>query len=185
MTDSQEPEKGRTNERANEMVRLYNNERLTMQEIGDRFGISRERVRQILSPFDLVLHHGVDKRTERRRQIREAFERIDAGETNTKEEAERLGFANAPTLRKRFRQLDLRLKPQEPAPHGTGTRYTYYRCRCELCRAAMHQLHLSRREREPPRHGTSSSYSNWGCRCARCKEAQCAYQRKRRNAKRL
>lgn len=69
-----------------------------------------------------------------------------------------------------------------PAPqHGTSTRYTHYKCRCDLCRAANAQRARNGRVNRQKRldqveiaHGVSG-YRNWGCRCSVCTEANTTY----------
>ena len=48
-------------ERNQEILRLWNEEVLTLEEIGERFGLTRERVRQLL-----VQHGGKDPRLVRK-----------------------------------------------------------------------------------------------------------------------
>ena len=182
MSDSQEPEN--VDPRALEFKRLYEDERLTMQEIGDRHGISRQRVQQILSSVTLSLHYGMPRKEERDQRLREAWERIGAGEATVAQEAKRLGYSRTKNLQQAFYRLGLKRGPKEPPPHGTLSRYTYHRCRCELCRAAARDSRQERVGQKPPRHGTPSSYRNWGCRCVKCRKAERDDQRKRRIAKR-
>ena len=168
-----------TDPRTPEFKRLYEEGRLTMQEIADRYGISRQRVQQILSLVTLSLHYGVRRGEERANRIVEAWERIGTGEATTAEEAKRLGYSRPKNLQQAFYRLGLKRGPKEPPEHGTLSRYMHHRCRCELCRAASRANYESRIGRPPPRHGTSSSYRNWGCRCVKCRRAERLAQRKR------
>ena len=47
-------EKAQLIERAREMHRLKNEEQLSLQKIGDKYGLSRERVRQIIAKYERV-----------------------------------------------------------------------------------------------------------------------------------
>ena len=182
MSDSQEPEN--RSERSLEMARLYRDEEMTMQEIADLNEISRERVRQILKPFKLAVHHGARKKDEREQRVREAWERIGAGEVTVAQEAKRLGYSRTKNLQQAFYRLGLKREgPKEPPPHGTLNRYTYHRCRCELCREAARDVRQERVGQKPPHHGTVSSYRNWGCRCVKCRRAERQDQRKKRQKK--
>jgi hypothetical protein len=68
------------------------------------------------------------------------------------------------------------LAPDDPR-HGTRHGYVYFKCRCDLCRAA--QAEYQRKNRADLRerlaevfdslpHGVHSTYNNWGCRCEAC-----------------
>jgi len=64
--------------------------------------------------------------------------------------------------------------------HGTISRYTNDKCRCDDCRAAHRRYSAKRRAQrrellqdDPTlvEHGRLSTYLNWGCRCTECTEA--------------
>jgi hypothetical protein len=75
-------------------------------------------------------------------------------------------------------------------PHGLS-RYTSrdYRCRCEVCRAAMAAYMRSTRARRRTQpipdhvtHGTATAYTQWGCRCDDCRAAATQHGRAWRQA---
>lgn len=55
-------------ERAKAMLALYETDNLTLDEIGDRYGVTRERVRQIIAPLrtDTSPYAGTKRRTDNR-----------------------------------------------------------------------------------------------------------------------
>lgn len=59
--------------------------------------------------------------------------------------------------------------------HGLLSTYTYWKCRCEACRAANaayhQQLRMSRNPKDAKEHGTLSTYVNYRCRCEVCSAA--------------
>jgi AraC-like DNA-binding protein len=172
-------------ERAEEMRNLYANERLTYSEIGERFGLSRQRVQQILAPFDLEPHGGSRKRIQQDERLRLAFARIEAGESTTVEEALKLGYKTQHTLRGAFHRLGLH-RSEKPLPeHGTYARYASKKdpCRCDLCMEAGREQRNKRRGREPPEHGTNASYRNYGCHCDLCRAAARKYEKELRDRK--
>lgn len=69
-------------------------------------------------------------------------------------------------------------------PHGTNSRYTNHRCRCDECRQAHRDYAASRRRYaaahplppDDPRHGTVVAYVHYLCRCERCKRAASNYR---------
>lgn len=95
-----------------------------------------------------------------------------------------------------------------PPAHGTNSRYTNYRCHCELCVEA-HRVALAeyrerrrletgrdrapekpRRERTPRKrlaaeHGTITMYTEYRCRCEPCRQAIADYRREARRARKL
>ena len=74
------------------------------------------------------------------------------------------------------------LPPGDPR-HGTGTGYTYWRCRCGICQEwnCVKQAEYRARRKPPPpgdpRHGQFSTYTNWNCRCESCRAAGLAHDR--------
>lgn len=55
--------------------------------------------------------------------------------------------------------------------HGTRSRYSYYGCRCDLCKQAQREQHEQWKKSASAEHGTLKNY-NLGCRCAACVEAR-------------
>lgn len=69
--------------------------------------------------------------------------------------------------------------------HGTASKYTNDRCRCDECRAAWSIYIRALRQRRaaeglPPsvEHG-ATTYTNWGCRCRTCVEGMRAEAKER------
>jgi hypothetical protein len=82
--------------------------------------------------------------------------------------------------------------PGSMAPHGTLTRYTTHKCRCDECKASWRDYHRRVRGCRPlevynaeraAKHGTEAKYRN-GCRCDACRAASSAARRSRRAADR-
>lgn len=67
-------------------------------------------------------------------------------------------------------------------PHGTRNGYSYYKCRCEPCKAAQSEYGHKRRGAPKPKkpwsHGTLSGYTYRKCRCEDCKKAAAEYGRR-------
>lgn len=82
-----------------------------------------------------------------------------------------------------------RLRTPEDCPehiHGTPSGYSYYGCRCDVCRRGNRERHRRMREDRQQRlheapHGTPGGYVNWGCRCGDCTAAYSQYQRAKVN----
>lgn len=161
-------------ERQVEMGRLYVEEGLTYREIAERYGISRQRVAQLLEPFGFPRHWGRRRQLERARTLEAVHERVRSGETSLRDEWEALGYASEDSLRNAL--LSLGLHFERHAPHGVRWRYNRG-CRCELCKVAHREYMRSLRRSEPRTHGTASAYTNYGCRCAECREAVRVYRR--------
>lgn len=159
-------------ERATEMARLYAEERLTLQEIADRYNLSRERVRQLIEPFGIKPLGGKRKREEREHELRATHARIMSGETTTAAEAERLGYAKPKYLRMAFWRLGLKLRKP-----GMG----------EAARAEREaeRKRLARATGKPKKHGTVSGYKNFGCHCPRCRAANRKHENKLRRSRRM
>ena len=157
--------------RLEDMVRLYEEEGLTLSEIGEQYGITRQRVSQLIRESGLSTgeaHHGV---TRRERARRAAHERVVAGETTAESEAEIFGISKW-ALVEYWRDLGLTVENQftRSPQHGTNYRYRCG-CKCDECVAAMRAEKRRMRERdEPPSHGLSG-YVNYGCRCEVCTAA--------------
>lgn len=158
------------NSRDTKIIIRYVEDGLSTREVGDEFGLTRERVRQILVDSGITRRHGGERRrVQDDDRIRAAFDRITEDGSTTKIEAEILGVRSG-SLRARFRRMGLRL-PLAVARHGTRHYYMKYKCRCVPCRAAASAHGRSLKQREPPEHGTASAYHNYGCRCVPCRAA--------------
>lgn len=135
----------------NQMIaHWYTEEKLTLAEIGQQVGISRERVRQILVSQGVTeRHYGAKHKEEREKETRLAHQRISSGETTLEWETAYLQLAPG-TLSSRFSKLGL-TTPRRTAEHGTRSRYVGpEKCRCTPCRMAnsvyMQQLRRRRKE---------------------------------------
>lgn len=155
-------------ERNQTIVARYAEDGLTLEAIGQEFGITKERVRQIVSGAGVKERHYGSRRREQ--ETRDAYTRISEGETSVTEEAEKLGLKRE-SLLDRFRKLDLKFATVIKADHGTRHYYQYYGCRCELCREVIRSYQRSLKGKEPPQHGSTSAYVNYGCRCDLCRKA--------------
>jgi AraC-like DNA-binding protein len=164
------------NARAIEIARLYAEEGLTYAQIGERYGISRQRVEQILRPFGIPAHWGKANRTAREQRLREAFDSVREGRETMKEAAERLGYASRDSLWAAMAELGLDVPRRQPAAHGGARRYQMG-CKCDACMEGMRARARARRGQEPREHGTNSSYTNYSCRCQACTEAATIYRR--------
>lgn len=171
-------------ERTQNMARMYVEQGMTYQQIADEFGITRQRVHQLLAPLKLAVHEGQARKAVRIALLTEAYGRIIARETTLQEEAEHLGYASEETLRTALRKLGMLVHLPQPEPeHGTLNRYRRG-CHCEECREAVAERQRSRYGSvEPPHHGTVSGYQNYGCMCKACREAGRVYQRNQRAAR--
>lgn len=175
-----------TDDRIEQMSRAYVEEGLSYGQIGERFGITRQRVGQLLGPLGLARDPGHAK-IAREQKLRASYARLEAGGTTLAEEAEALGYGSGESLRSAFYELGLRFKQEKAIPeHGTLARYRSRRhpCSCEECRRANREHQDRLRGEEPPNHGTYSGYINYGCRCKACKEAHRVTVRMRRAEKR-
>lgn len=170
-------------DRTLEMLRLYQEEHLTMGEIGKRYGISTSRVQQLLAPFPKE-QRKPRRYDERNEEIRQAHARIVAGESTTEQEVERLGYRSSANLYTALSRLGLRLTQPRGPEHGTLYRYKRFKCRCDACREAAHDYYVAQRAREPARHGTVSGYRNFGCKCPKCAAANRKHKRKLRRERR-
>lgn len=161
------------------MLDMYLKEELTLEEIGDEFGISRQRVGQIIGPQREKSHYGRKRQEERRRRIEEAHANV-LNESTVAQEAERLGVKRE-SLYAAFARQGLKLAPEQ-REHGTYYRYRKG-CRCTECVDAAKEEKLQRFIRGPSIHGTESAYQNYGCRCRPCRNAARAARRRRRRQK--
>jgi hypothetical protein len=176
----------RVPERTLEMARLYVEQGQSYSQIGEQFGLTRQRVGQLLGPLGLQQYRR-QAAIERVQLLRDAYSRIIAGKSTLNEEASKLGYKNARSLRSALYELDLRVVVgYEEPPHGTVARYRSrrYQCRCDECRRANRDRGRELKGKEPPHHGTYSGYINYECRCQACKEAHRLTIRGRRVAKR-
>jgi hypothetical protein len=170
-------------ERNAEIARLYTEEGLDISEIAGRYGLTKQRVWQVLAPLEPEVHRGRRKREERHAVLREAHARIVAGESNTAAEAERIGITRE-HLRDEFHSLGLYIRNKSVPKHGTFGRYDDHGCRCWRCRRAAREHRHANYERGPSEHGTASAYKNYGCRCPLCSEANRLHERARKADKR-
>lgn len=174
------------NERHQTMARLYVEEGLTYEQIGKRYGITRQRVGQILGPLAIAKHQGARYFAERLQELRATQARINSGESTLKDEAQRLGYAKGEYLRSAFSRYGLRIRVPPPPEPEHGTTHRYQRgCKCGECRRAIREYNANLRGKgEAPNHGTESGYRNYGCRCPECREAARVADRERRAQRR-
>lgn len=162
--------------RAEEMQRLRDEERLTLAEIGERYGISKQRVAQLLGKQGGSVER---ERLEQFQQERlEVVQRVVAGEISVAEAAEISGITVKSFLAYSLDTFGIRLSQSAPE-HGTIHRYNGG-CRCAECTEAMRQTRQRRKERGPKKHGTMNAYTNYSCRCPKCKRAAKRYYAERR-----
>ena len=135
---------------------------LTLQQIGERFGLTRERVRQLTT---------VSSDEVRRLKRAEKEKTLLAGACSA-------CGVDGVHINKMFCDVC-----DEKRKHHNGTRYNSG-CRCDDCRAS----HAERASRLRVRrhaaleakqieveHGKASTYNNWGCRCDPCTTAHSKY----------
>lgn len=124
----------RVPERVLEMARLHVEECLSYAQIGERYGISRQRVGQLLTPLDLA-HPEVQRRDEE--GLRKAARRIEQRRSTLAVEAEKLGYSSGDSLRTALWRIGLKVHEPPPAmpKHGTVARYRRG-CQCTRCRRA-------------------------------------------------
>lgn len=163
----------RNRERNDVMLGMYLSG-YTLAEVGEHYGITRERVRQIVARRSDERHYGARKRMLMNEKVRSAYEAMQNGST-MEVEAEKLGLAPK-TLYSRFLDLGLTLRHKAPL-HGTVYRYNCG-CRCIECYDAVKTYRLRFLTMKPPTHGKYSSYSNYGCRCDACRAAASEYNRR-------
>lgn len=148
------------------------------QEVADEFGLTRQRVEQIVRGRTKERHRTSLKRKSRDLKIFAAFERVKEKESTVEKEAEALGvFANSLLVNWAKKGLYL---PREPKKlHGTRNRYNQG-CRCAECTETVKLYMRTLIGRPPRKHGTKSAYVNYGCRCDPCKRAGAAHNREYR-----
>lgn len=172
-------------ERIEAMKRLYVEAGLSYSQIGEQFGLTKQRVGQLLGPLGLQQYRR-QAAMERVQLLAAAYGRIIRKESTLEEEAPKLGYKNARSLRGALYDLDMRivLGHEEPA-HGTAARYDSrkWRCRCSECRRANREKSNKLKGKKPPHHGYSG-YVNYECRCKVCKEEYRLAVRAQRSAKR-
>jgi transposase len=172
-------------ERIAEMARAYVEEGLSYAKIGERYGISKQRVGQLLGPLEISRDPGQAKIV-REQGLRAAHARLMADATTLAEEAELLGFVHGESLRSALHDIGLHYVRPRPIPeHGTIERYRSRKhgCKCAECRRANRERHGQLKGGEPPTHGYSG-YVNYECRCKVCKEAHRVALRLRKAEKR-
>lgn len=150
----------------------------TLAEVGTSFGLTRERVRQIVAAQTSERHWGSRRREAKDVEIRAAFAAVKAG-ADPDVFAQALGIERI-SLIGAFNRRGLYLR--EPAQHGEFRMYRQG-CKCAECRRAnaIHQRRLQ--GRTPLNHG-ASGYANYGCRCEECRAgAREAGRRARRKAR--
>lgn len=152
-----------------EMQALYD-EGYTLQQVAEHYGVSRQRIGQILGPQRKNAHNGGRRRAAVLEERRPAFARIIAGESTLEQEAERFGITRG-YLRGYLDANGMHIPTQYDLAPKHGTRYRYNRgCHCRRCTKAMRDSQRSLRDREPPNHGRSG-YTNYACRCDICRAA--------------
>lgn len=147
---------------------MYHVEGLSMTEIGKQFGITRQRVHQIIGNAGDQAHYGQAKKDSRIEQLEAAYKQIMSG-GSVEEEAEKLGMKSE-SLRMALKRIGIPLPVYIAPAHGTHYRYSRG-CRCDECKESAREERRQRYERGPKIHGTASAYFNYGCRCDECKKA--------------
>ena len=160
----------RAPQRTLEMARLYVEAGMSYSQIGEQFDLTKQRVGQLLGPLGLQQHRR-QAVIERRQLLAAAYGRIIAKRSTLEEEAEKLGYKGAHSLRGALYDLDMRVVlGHETPPHGTVARYRSRRwaCRCDKCRRANTEKCNELKGKEPPRHGyRATSTTSAAARCAR------------------
>lgn len=160
-----------------EVMQSMYDEGLSFQQIGEAFGVSRQRVGQLIGPQRKKAHYGRARKTRMLEERTAAFNRIQAGESTLEEEAEKIDVQTKTLYQylvdhKMFLPTQFTLSPK----HGTVYRYNRG-CHCARCKKAIRAGRQRMKERGPREHGTASGYVNYGCRCPECKEAGSAANR--------
>lgn len=173
-------------ERVQAMARAYVELGLSYAQIAEEYGLTRQRVGQLLGPLKLAEEKEQRSSVVREQRLRDVYHRIMAGEVTLERAAADLGYASGSSLRSVLYLLGMRVVLDKEPPHGTVERYRSrkWKCRCEACRRANSEAHAAYKEQEAPNHGTYSGYVNYSCRCQACKEAHRLTIRARRAAKR-
>lgn len=175
-----------SDERTQNMARLYVEQGMTYEQIAEEYGITRQRVGQLLKPLELAQTRGPSARLARQQKLKLVFEEITAGRVTLEKAAADMGYAHAHSLRDAMRELGLFFSTKQIPEHGTLARYgsRSHGCRCDECRRANRERSQALRDSgDPPNHGLSG-YVNYGCRCKTCKEANRLHQRGLRATKR-
>ena len=152
------------------MQALYD-EGYTFEQIGEQYGVSRQRIGQIIGPQRENAHNGGRRKAALLKVRKAAFDRIMAEKSTLKKEAEKFGVTEK-HLRHYLDENGMHVPSQfDRAPkHGTVYRYQQG-CKCNLCRqASRDQRARMRSKAEPPTHGLSG-YTNYGCMCDVCRAA--------------
>jgi hypothetical protein len=183
--------------RSVEMRRMYLEEDMSLQAIGDIYGLSRERVRQLI-PGATELRRKIRKTRKEaadaeKARLREANSawRSRCGTLNSYrkgckcDECVKANYDYAQNVRKKAR--DKFRRGEIEIEHGTYYGYQYYECRCDECRTASSNVQMKQREERSRKlrdgeidieHGTKYGYIAYKCRCDACKEA---YSKSREN----
>lgn len=165
----------RKTQRNEEIIRLYVEDEMTTTQLGRKFSIHGERVRQILMDYGVAeRHYGAKARAERTNAVVSSHDRIMTGTSTVKNESEIFGI-KPESLTTMFRRYGL--EPiRHVAQHGSKSLYQQG-CRCEPCTQANRDSGRALRGKEPPHHGTVSGYQNYGCKCELCREAGREFRR--------
>lgn len=162
-------------ERNEKILRLYNEEGLATTEIAERFGMTRQRVHQIIKPRVVKAHYGIKKMKKLEAERRVIYDRIVAGELSLREAAYQI--KRSPNqLRLYFRERGWLLPKYEAPLHGTRYRYQQG-CKCDECKKAAVDYQKRYQDMTPTSHDYSG-YTNYGCRCDICREAARVQNRK-------
>lgn len=157
-----------------EMLDMYQ-QGYTLGDVAEKFGVSRQRVYQLIGHLYERGHYGKLKREARVACLREAHALVVSKEATMPGLAEQFGVT-VDSLYSAFNRLGLSMPARESPLHGTSYRYDLG-CRCEECRAAVRLRYEDRKLRGPPVHGTDNAYRNYGCRCDECRAAGSAGNR--------
>lgn len=145
---------------------------MTLEQIGERYGLTRERVRQIIGTIQKPRPLR-ETALDRSQEIISAW--YDDGATR-KEIMERFHLTPA-----QIRVYDFPKRPK-PIPHGTVNGYENYKCHCKACREAAAKQHTdyTHRLRAEGKCITCRGPSPDKWHCDRCREIVNAKLRRKR-----